>query len=131
MNTYNPKKYGEMLSDILPSVIDSREEYDRIEEIFNRLFKDNRSPEEDRLFDLLANLLEDYERRTLPPLSKSSPIEKLRFLLEENNLKQKDLSAILGTESVVSEILSGKRKITLKTARKLSDFFSLPVEVFI
>ena len=101
-----------LLSATLPGVIDSLAEYNRIEEIFNGLFKENRSPEEDKLFNLLANLLEDYERRTLPPLEESSPRETLKFLMAENNLRQTDLADVFGTQSVVSEVLKGKREIT-------------------
>jgi uncharacterized protein YrzB (UPF0473 family) len=54
--TYNPKKHSALLSATLPCVIDSTDEYKRIEEVFNNLLKDSRSPEEDRLFNLLANL---------------------------------------------------------------------------
>jgi len=104
----------------LPGVIDSPAEYNRMEEIFNNLIdKEKRSPEEDKIFDLLANLLEDYERRRLPPLEKSSPRETLKFLMKENNLRQSDLAAIFCTQSVVSEVLKGKREITKNQAKAL------------
>ena len=62
--TFNKQLYGVLLTDTLPTVIDSEAEYNRIESIFeNLLDNEHRSPEEDKLFDLLANLLEDYERR--------------------------------------------------------------------
>ena len=130
--TYNPKKYSALLSAVLPSVIDSIDEYNRIEEIFNNLIdKEKRSPEEDKLFNLLANLLEDYEKRTLPPLEKSSPLETLKFLIEENNLRQSDLADIFGTQSVVSEVLRGKREITKNQAKALAGKFSLRLEAFV
>ena len=129
--TYNPKKYSTLLSDVLPGVIDSLEEYNRIEKIFNNLFKEKRSPEEDKLFNLLANLLEDYERRALPTLEKSSPLETLKFLMKENNLRQSDLTKVFGTQSVVSEVLGGKREITKNQAKALAQKFSLRLEAFI
>jgi len=130
--TYNPEKYGTLLSVTLPGVVDSLVEYKRVEEIFNNLIdKENHSPEEDRLFDLLANLLEDYERRTLPPLEKSSPLETLKFLMKENGLRQTDLADVFGTQSVVSEVLGGKREITKNQAKALAKRFSLRVEAFI
>ena len=129
--TYNLKKYSALLSATLPSVIDSLDEYNRIEEIFNNLFKGNRSPEEDKLFNLLANLLEDYEKRTLPQLEKSSPLETLKFLMNENALRQSDLADIFGTQSVVSDVLRGRREITKKQAKALAERFSLRVEAFI
>ncbi len=62
--TFNSKIYGALLAEALPGVINSDEEYKLVEEIFNDLMnkgEDSLSPEEERLFDLLANLLEDYE----------------------------------------------------------------------
>ncbi len=130
--TYNPEKYRALLSATLPSVIDSPAEYNRTEEIFNNLIdKRERAPEEERLFNLLANLLEDYERRTLPTLEKSSPTETLKFLIEENNLRQSDLAGVFGTQSIVSEVLKGKREITKKQAKALAQRFSVSVELFI
>ena len=129
--TYNPEKYSMLLSSTLPGVIDSLDEYNRVEKIFNDLFDKNRSPEEDRLFALLANLLEDYEKRTLPPIEKSTPLETLKFLMEENNLRQSDLADVFKTQSVVSEVLSGKREITKNQARALSEKFGLRLEAFI
>ena len=129
--TYKPKKHRVLLSNVLPGVIDSLDEYNRLEEIFDNLFKESRSPEEDKLFNLLANLLEDYERRTLPPPEMSSPPETLRFLMTENNLRQSDLTDIFGTQSVVSEVLNGKREITKNQAKALAQKFSLRLEAFI
>ncbi len=129
--TYNPRKYGTLLRAFLPGVIDSDAEYIRTEKVFNDLFKENRSPEEDRLFNLLANLLEDYEKRTLPPLEKSSSVETLKFLMEENKLKQKDLVGVFSSQGIVSEVLNEKREISKKHAKLLADRFSVSVELFI
>ena len=129
--TYNPKKYSALLSDALPGVIDSLDEYNRIEEIFNNLFKENRSPEEDKLFNLLANLLEDYEKRTLSPIEQATPLETLKFLMKENDLRQSDLADVFGAQSVVSEVLRGKREITKNQAKALAQKFSLRLEAFI
>lgn len=127
---FNENKYGTLLVETLPRVIDSKAEYDRVEKVFDGLFSKDRSPEEDSLFDLLANLLEDYERRTLPPLEKSSPVEILKFLMEQNNLRQSDLADIFSTQSVVSDVLGGKREITKNQAKALAERFKLNVEAF-
>lgn len=129
--TFNSKIYGKLLAEIVPTVIDSEAEYERLEDIFNRLFKDDRSPEEDKLFDLLANLLEDYEKRTLPVLETSSPLETLRFLMNENNLKQKDIVPLFGSQGIASEILSGKRAISKTQAKLLAEKFKVSTELFI
>ena len=132
--TYNPKIYGSLLADALPGIIESDDEYSRIEEIFNRLIskgEDKLSPEENKLFVLLANLLEEYESRTLEPIPDLSPREILTVLMRENNLKQTEMTAIFGTQSIVSEVLSGKRDITKSQAKKLAEKFKMNVEVFI
>lgn len=132
--TFNNKKYGTLLAVALPGVIQTDDEYQRLEEIFNKLItrgEDNLSPEEARLFALLANLLEDYEKRTLPPLPKSSPIETLRFLMDENDLVQTDLEDIFGDQSTVSKVLNGKRKISKSAAVKLAARFNLSTDIFL
>lgn len=127
----NTQIYGQLLSETVPTVITSDKEYDRIEELFANMFNKNRSPEEDKLFDLFTNLLEDYEKRTLPPIKRTTPIEMLKFLMDENNLRQIDLVGIFSSQSIVSEVLSGKRQITVSQAKKLSERFKLSVEAFI
>lgn len=130
--TFNKQLYGVLLTDILPTVIDSEVEYNRIESIFeNLLDNEHRSPEEDKLFDLLANLLEDYERRNLPPLEDSSPLEALKFLMQQNDLTQKDLVEFFGSKGTVSEVLSGKRSISKTQAKKLAERFRVSTDLFI
>lgn len=131
---YNPKTYGTLLADALPGIIESDAEYDRIEEIFNNLIskgEENLSPEEERLFGLLANILEEYESRTLEPLPDLSPREVVTVLMRENNLKQTDMVEVFGTQSVVSEVIAGKREITKKQAKTLAGKFAMKIEAFI
>ncbi len=85
---------------------------------------ENFSPEEDKLFDLLTMLVEDFEEKTYP-VGNVAPNETLKIMLEQRDMKQKDLVPLFGSEGVASEIVSGKRPITLKTAKKLADFFGL------
>lgn len=132
--TFNTEIYAGLLAKTVPAVITSPEEYDRLEDVFKSLMdkgEDNLSPEEDRLFDLLANLLEDYERRTLPPLEKSSPLETLKYLMQERDLKQKDVVELFGSQGVASEVLSGKRSISKTQAKNLAERFNIPADLFI
>lgn len=123
-----------LLADTLPGVIESDAEYERLEEIFDKLIskgEEKMSPEENRLFGLLANLLEEYEARTLAPVPDLSPREILSFLMRENNLKQTDMTEIFGTQSIVSEVLAGKREITKSQAKALAERFAMKIEAFI
>ncbi len=130
---FDAKFYGRLLTRTAPKVIGSLEEYDRIEAQFESLLDkgDSRSPEEDSLFDLLANLLEDYEKRTLPSLEPTSPVSTLKFLMDQNGLNQSDLIEYFGSQGNVSQVLSGKRGISKGAAQKLSERFKLSTDVFL
>ncbi len=123
----NTVKYGELLSDVLPQRIKTEEENERYLKIVEKLFDkgaENFTPEEDKLFDLLTFLIEDFEEKAYP-IPDSPPNEILKMFMEDRGMKQKDLVPVFGSEGVVSEIINGKREITLKTAKKLQEFFGL------
>jgi HTH-type transcriptional regulator / antitoxin HigA len=126
--------YGALLAEVMPAIIENDIEYARMEAVFNAFMdkgEDNLSPDERKLFALIAKLLEDYERETLPPLEKSSPLQTLLFLMEENDLKQKDVVDIFGSQSVASEVLNGKREISKTHARNLAERFNVSPALFI
>jgi HTH-type transcriptional regulator/antitoxin HigA len=79
--------------------------------------------------ELLTLLIERYEEEhyTVP---QASPADVLRFLLDQHGLKQRDLAADLGGESVVSEVLSGKRKLNATHIEQLSKRFQVSPAVF-
>jgi len=79
---------------------------------------------------LLSTLIEDYEARIFPK-TLPSPIEAIKFRMEQSNLKQADLVAYIGSRSRVSEILSGKRQLTIGMVRALSEGLGIPTKVLI
>ncbi|MGI8640807.1 MAG: helix-turn-helix domain-containing protein [Pyrinomonadaceae bacterium] len=131
--TIDKTKYSALLAKTLPGIIETEEENECALETVNRLMdkgEDNLSPEENRLFRLFVRLIEDFEEKAYP-MPDVKPHERLKYLLEEKEMKQKDLLPIFNSEGVVSDILNGKRPITLKTARKLADFLNVSVELFV
>lgn len=81
-----------------------------------------------RFAELVADRVYEYETESvLIPYSSQS--QALAFLLSDRGIKQKDLSGI-ATQSAVSEILNGKRKMTVAQIKGFSDFFRVPVEFF-
>lgn len=80
--------------------------------------------------DALTDLVSVYEDRTVP-FPRLSGRAILRHLMEERGLRQQDLVGVLGSKSVVSEVLNGHRNFSLAHLKKLSRFFGLPVDVFI
>lgn len=85
--------------------------------------------EEKDLADLLTLLVEDFEEKRYQ-LPRSTPAQALGFLMEQHGLKQKDLVAIFGARSTVSEVLSGKRELTKEQIRRLSEHFHVSPEIF-
>ena len=73
--------------------------------------------------------LEDYEKKEFP-LKSASPEKVLRFLMEENDLSQYDLAPDFGGQSVVSDILNGKRKLTREHIERLSKRFGISPATF-
>ena len=130
------QKYGELLLSVLPTSIRNDDELDRMAREFDALMtkslKSGLTFEEERMFELLADLIEKYEDENYPVGSRSTPESMLAFLIEQKDLTQKDLvPQVFSSQSVVSEILSGKRRINISQARKLADFFKVSVELFV
>lgn len=74
------------------------------------------------MVELLTKLVEDYEEEHYP-IEDVPPNEILKMFLEDRGMKQKDLIPVFGSAGVVSEIMNGKRPITLKTAKKVTRIF--------
>lgn len=110
-------------------VLNTEEQYQaalgRAMEIFNA---EKGTPESDELALLLV-LVKDYEDRHVH-LPAISPIEVIKLKMEERGMKAKDLEPVIGSKGHVSSVLSGRRELTLNTARKLREFFNLPAELF-
>lgn len=87
------------------------------------------TPEADEL-DLLADLVEHYEIKHFP-IPKPTPLEAIRFRMEQGGLTPRDLVPIFGSRAKVSEVLSGKRPLTMATARALHEHFGIPAEVLL
>lgn len=85
------------------------------------------SSEADRL-ELLAALTEDYEKKSYPT-DKPTPIEAISFRMQEQGLRQKDLVPYIGSKSKVSEILNGKRQLTLPMIRALNENLGISLDV--
>ena len=88
-----------------------------------------RSSDADRL-DVLALLIEQYEREHFP-ISDPDPIDFLEHVMEARDLSRKDLEPYIGPRGRVSDILNRVRPLTLEMIRKLSEGLQLPAEVLI
>jgi|SRR5476651_72828 len=80
--------------------------------------------------EILSILVKEYELEHYP-LAYPNPLEAIKFRMEQMNLSDSELSDILGNRSRKSEILSGKRKLSLSMIRKLTEILHIPAEVLI
>ena len=84
------------------------------------------TPQMDEL-EVLTTLVEAYEEQFYK-IDTPDPIEAIKFRMEQEGLKQKDLVAIVGSKSRVSEILNRKRKLTIEMIRSLHKQLHIPIE---
>lgn len=87
------------------------------------------TPEGDRL-DVLSTLVEAHERKHFP-IDSPDPIEAIRFRLEQQGLDTRALVGVIGGRSRVSEVMGGKRRLSLEMIRRLHECFGIPAEVLI
>ena len=100
-------------------------------EVIDQLIeKPDRSEAEEVYLGALTDLVEVYETIyvIIPPVS---GIAALRYLIEENGLRQSDLAHLFGSRSIISEVLSGKRRLALAHMERLAEHFGLPITVFL
>jgi len=81
------------------------------------------------LVDIVGDLVEDYESEH-HPLPAVTGIDALKFLMDQHDLKQSDLSEI-GSQGVVSEILAGKRALNIRQVQALSKRFAVSTDTFL
>jgi len=113
---------------IIKNTKDHEEALLQLEELM--LAKPALGSDDDEKLQLLAFLISDYEKRTVV-LPEASPAEVIRYVMEERGLKQQDLVPYIGPKSRVSEILSGKRELTLKMIRALHGGLEIPFRALV
>jgi HTH-type transcriptional regulator / antitoxin HigA len=87
------------------------------------------TPAADR-FDLLALVIEDYERKAWP-IEPPSPVDAIRYRMETGGYTQADLGRLIGSRQRASDVLSRKRRLTMRMAWKLHREWGIPAEALI
>jgi HTH-type transcriptional regulator/antitoxin HigA len=132
MATLTETVYGKLLSQTRPRVIKTEAENERALAEVEALDTLGRplTSEEEALAELLTMLIVQFEDAHYS-FGRLEPLDALRELMEVRNLRQRDLIPVFGASSVVSDVLNGKRSISKAHARKLAEFFHVPVSLFI
>ncbi|HWN51728.1 MAG TPA: XRE family transcriptional regulator [Xanthobacteraceae bacterium] len=110
----------------------SEADYDAALEEIERYFEDEPKPgtqEADR-FDLLALIIEDYERKRWP-IDPPDTIDAIRYRMETGGYTQADLGRLLGSRQRASDILTRKRALTMRMAWRLHREWGIPAEALI
>ena len=80
--------------------------------------------------DALATLVDAYERKRWPTEA-VTPLEALKFFMDQHDATQKDLADLLGSRSRASEILNAKREMSLDQIRRLSKAWGIPIALLV
>lgn len=111
------------------TIIKSQEQYNEYCDILEELISQDKKEVQDEI-ELLTLLIEKWDEEH-NSFNDSDPVELLKALMEENNLKAKDLVDILDlSKGTISKILNYHKGLSKETIRKLSDYFKLSQEAF-
>lgn len=98
-------------------------------ELMRRSIENKLSPDEDAYFDVLSKLIGEFEDKTYI-FGNPTEGEMLEFMMEQHGLRQSDLINELGSQTTVSLILRGKRKMTREQIEKVSKRFKVTPAIF-
>jgi HTH-type transcriptional regulator / antitoxin HigA len=114
------------------SVPHNEKDYNNLVKLLDSLIDEvgnNESHRLSRLMETIGSLIESYESQNYPDIE-GDPINALKTLMEEHGLKQSDLPEI-GSQGVVSEIISGKRQLNVRQLKLLGERFKVSPIVFV
>ncbi|NEO31288.1 MAG: helix-turn-helix domain-containing protein [Symploca sp. SIO3C6] len=128
-----PKTYLDLVKKhpLLPITSDAEEEYARnlINSILDLESCEELTQAQDSYIGTLTILLSNYQRKKalIPDIH---GVDLLKLLIKERGLPQKDLVSVFKTESIVSAVLSGQRKLTVEHIQKLAEYFRCSPSAF-
>lgn len=110
-------------------VIESDADHTEAKALVKKLMKSSASADQARMA-AQARLIEAYERSRWPRRIATLP-ELLTYLMDQHGLTRADLIPLLGTASRVSEVLNGKRELSMSMIRKIRERFHVPADLLI
>jgi HTH-type transcriptional regulator/antitoxin HigA len=117
-------------TDIRVRPIRTREDYrEAVARIEKLMSAEVGTPEGDEL-DVLATLVDAYETKHFP-LDAPDPVTAIQFAMEQQGLTRKDLEPMIGSRARVSEVLTGKRRLTLEMVRRVRDGLVISADLLV
>ena len=106
-------------------LIKTKKEYKKALARINELFNATDGSKGDEL-EILSLLVEDYENKHYP-IDPPDPIEAIKFVMEQMNLKQVDVAKYFGGKNRTSEVLNRKRKLTVEMIYEIHNNLKIPL----
>ncbi|MGK7945404.1 MAG: type II toxin-antitoxin system HigA family antitoxin [Microcystaceae cyanobacterium] len=129
--TFNSKKYQELLLTYQPKIIRNEQDNEQalaiVEELMNR---QQRSLEENELYELLILLIENFEQGFYQKLD-SQTASMIDFLMDQQDKTKTELAEVLGSQKLAVDLLAGKQPINLEQAQILGEFFKVDYSLFL
>ncbi len=110
--------------------IKTKADYEKALSFIESNFNAKPTSKEGRKVEVLAILAEKYEDEHFP-IEAPTPVEAIKFRMEQLGMSNTDLAKIIGTPARVSEILNGKRKLSVKMMKVLYRELQVPAEVLL
>ena len=114
--------------------IRTKQAYARMKDLMEQLLAEIGDDEDHAfadLLDIVSTLVMQYEEDHFEQILPAEPREVLKFLMEQHGLRQSDLKKEIGSQGVVSEILSGNRELNTRQIRALAKRFAISPAVFL
>jgi len=111
-------------------IIKSKRQYQEYLNRMKEIFDAKKGTQESDELDMLALVLEKYEEEKFP-IEEPHPLDAIRFMMEQNDISDKDLGEILNGRARVTELFSGNRKLNLNQIRAINERLNVPAQILI
>lgn len=110
--------------------VKSEKDYQKALKELEKIFDAKPDSAEGDIGQVLVLLIEDYEKKQYP-IALPDPIEAIKLTMEEKGLSNKDVVSYFGSKSLVSQVLSKQRNLSLKMIKALHRGLGLPYEILL
>jgi HTH-type transcriptional regulator / antitoxin HigA len=111
-------------------ILKTKKEYQAALQRFEEVFQAKSGSAEGDEADVLALLIREYEDKHFV-INAPSPLDAIKYRMEQQGLSNKDLAGILGFKSRVSDLFTKSRKLNLTMIRKLYNELHIPLETLV
>ncbi|HPN20058.1 MAG TPA: helix-turn-helix domain-containing protein [Chitinophagales bacterium] len=110
--------------------INNKKQYEKALHKIESLIDCKQGSQEEQYLEAISILVHEYEKKHYPILP-LEPIEVIKYKMEQEGLSQQDIAKYFGGKNRASEVLNGKRKLTLKMVKSLYNNLQIPAEVLL